>query len=68
MTVEIRPYGDKCNLRCRYCYENPLRDHNLPKGKPDYAKIKTELEKYNTDFTIFGGDPLVIPIEELEDL
>jgi uncharacterized protein len=68
MTVELRPYGDKCNLRCEYCYENPLRDYNLPKGKPDYEEIKRVLKKHDKHFTVFGGDPLVIPLEELEDL
>jgi uncharacterized protein len=68
MTVEIRPYGDKCNLRCKYCYENPLRDYNLPTTPPDWDKIKAELEKQDRHFTVFGGDPLVIPIEELEDI
>jgi uncharacterized protein len=68
MTVEIRPYGDKCNLRCTYCYENPLRDHNLPQGKPDYEKIKGALKKHNAQFTVFGGEPLIVPVDELEEI
>jgi uncharacterized protein len=51
-----------------YCYENPLRDYNLPSTPPDWEKIKRELIKHNRHFTVFGGDPLVIPIEELEDI
>jgi uncharacterized protein len=68
MTVEIRPYGDKCNLRCNYCYENPLRDNNLPTTPPDWEKIKEALRKQDTHFTVFGGDPLVTPIGELEEI
>jgi uncharacterized protein len=68
MTVELRPYGDKCNLRCQYCYENPLRDHNLPEDKPNWESIKTALKGHDKNFTIFGGDPLVIPLEELEEI
>jgi uncharacterized protein len=68
MTVEIRPYGDKCNLRCRYCYENPLRDYNLPSTPPDWKAIKEALIKHDTQFIVFGGEPLVTPIEELEEI
>ena len=68
MTVEIRPYGDKCNLRCRYCYENPLRDHNLPAASPNWEVIREELKKQDTQFIVFGGDPLVTPIKELEEI
>lgn len=67
MTVEIRPYGDKCNLRCKYCYENPLRDHSRP-DKPNYKAIKKALKQHNEMFTVFGGEPLTIPIDELEDI
>jgi uncharacterized protein len=67
VTVEIRPLGDRCNLRCTYCYENPLRDHNLP-GPPDYGKIKRILKEYDSDFTIFGGEPLLLPLPRLEEL
>ncbi|MHA2377072.1 MAG: radical SAM protein, partial [Candidatus Thorarchaeota archaeon] len=56
------------NLRCEYCYENPLRDHNPPQGKPDYDKIKRLVKENGAAFTVFGGEPLVTPIEELEDL
>ena len=68
MTVEIRPLGDRCNLRCQYCYENPLRDYNLPKGKPDWEVIKKRLKQHNTNFTVFGGEPLLVPIKELEEI
>ncbi len=68
MTVEIRPLGDLCNLRCKYCYENPLRDHNLPKGKPDWEIIKKQLKQHNSHFTVFGGEPLLVPIKDLEEI
>jgi uncharacterized protein len=68
MTVEIRPYGDKCNLRCQYCYENPLRDFNLPSTSPDWDAIKKALIEQDRQFIIFGGEPLVTPIEELEEI
>ena len=26
MSIEVRPVGVTCNLRCSYCYEQPVRD------------------------------------------
>lgn len=32
MSVELRPLGVQCNIKCTYCYQNPLRDAgNLPR-------------------------------------
>lgn len=67
MTVELRPLGDKCNLRCSYCYENPLRDHTVPE-KPNWLKIKQAIIDHGCAFTVFGGEPLLIPLKELEEI
>lgn len=67
MTVEASPLGVKCNLRCTYCYENPMRDL-MQYPEPDYALIKEGLLKHKKDFTLFGGEPLLIPLPKLEDL
>lgn len=67
MTVEAQPLGVKCNLRCTYCYENPMRD-NQQYQKPDYDAMIRELKKMGTNFTTFGGEPLLIPIKDLEKL
>jgi uncharacterized protein len=68
MTLELRPLGVKCNLQCLYCYQNPQRDAgNL--GRPyDIDRMKQAVERSNSAFTLFGGEALLIPEEDLEEL
>jgi uncharacterized protein len=67
MTIEVTPIGVQCNLRCEYCYENPMRD-NIKYDKPEWQKIKLGLERQGGSFTVFGGEGLLIPLDELEEL
>ena len=68
MTVEVLPLGVTCNLSCGYCYEHPIRDAGNFDKSYDLVKIKTSIEKHNYRFTIFGGEPLLVPIKDLEEL
>ena len=68
MTVELRPLGVKCNLACHYCYQNPQREAENYKKSYDMNKMKAALLKEGRDFSIFGGEALLVPIEDLEDL
>lgn len=68
MSVELRPLGVQCNIQCQYCYQNPQRDaRNLPR---DYSleRMKSAIEKEGGPFTLFGGEPLLLPTEDLEAL
>lgn len=66
MTLEIRPMGVQCNLRCRYCYQNYERDNHTGAGQiEDLEEFKARLDK---PFTLFGGEPLLTPPDVLEDL
>lgn len=66
MTLEVRPMGVQCNLRCRYCYQNRERDNHTGVGQiEDLAELKNRL---NRAFTLFGGEPLLTPMNDLEDL
>lgn len=61
MSLEIRPHGTECNLNCKYCYQQHYkeqRNFNFDDLKP----------KLNNDFTLFGGDPLVQSLKELEEM
>jgi uncharacterized protein len=29
MSVELRPLGVKCNIRCSYCYQDPQREAGI---------------------------------------
>ena len=68
MSIEVRPLGVKCNIQCQYCYQNPQRDAgNIPTAF-DIPKMKAALERAGASFTIFGGEPLLVPEPVLEEL
>lgn len=71
MSVEVTPLGDACNIQCTYCYQNPLRDagNTKPRGRYDIPAMKAAIEKAGGDgFTLFGGEPLLLPLQDLEEL
>lgn len=73
MSIEVRPLGVSCNIRCHYCYQNPQRDARNVGHRFDVDRMKAEIEKAagetgDRSFTVFGGEPLLVPIEVLEDL
>lgn len=68
MTIELKPLGVKCNLRCAYCYQNPQRDASNIVKPYDLQKMKSAVEKEGGPFSLFGGEPLLLPLEDLEDL
>lgn len=69
MTVEVTPLGVACNLSCTYCYQHPMRDAGNAGAKSyDMEAMKRTLEKTGQPFTVFGGEPLLTPIDDLEEL
>ena len=68
MGVELRPLGVNCNIACQYCYQNPQRDAgNLTKSY-DLDKMKAAVEREGGHFVLFGGEPLMVPEDNLESL
>jgi uncharacterized protein len=68
MSIELRPLGVTCNLSCHYCYQQPQRDagnHHLPY---DLEKMKLEAARIGEPFTLFGGEPLLMPFDDLEHI
>ncbi|MFZ2031039.1 MAG: radical SAM protein [Vitreimonas sp.] len=65
MTVELRPLGVRCNIRCEYCYQNPQRDVGVNQ-RYDIEAMKAAIEKEGGPFTLFGGEPLLLPRRDLE--
>jgi uncharacterized protein len=57
-----------CNIQCQYCYQNPQRDVGALTGSYDLGKIKAALALEGEPFSLFGGEPLLMPIGDLEDL
>ena len=68
MGVEIKPLGAACNLRCRYCYQNPMREAGTPRIPFDLEKVKRAAERHGEPLTLFGGEPLLLPLPGLEEL
>ncbi|MBX9680651.1 MAG: radical SAM protein [Gemmataceae bacterium] len=68
MTVELRPLGVSCNISCQYCYQNPQRAAgNLPHTY-DLERMKAAIEDEGGPFVLFGGEPLLLPEPDLEEL
>jgi uncharacterized protein len=68
MTVEVRPLGVACNLSCHYCYQNPQRDAGNHRMTYDMDRMKAELLRHGRPFSLFGGEPLLMRFEDLEEL
>lgn len=68
MGVEVRPLGVNCNLACQYCYQNPQRDAGNLTRRYDLAAMKEAILAEGQPFILFGGEPLLMAEEDLEDL
>ena len=68
MSVEVRPVGVTCNIQCQYCYQNPQRDAGNVARSYDLVAMKAAIEREGSAFTLFGGEPLMVPEPDLEDL
>lgn len=67
MTVELTPKGVACNLSCTYCYQHPMRDAGNIGNEKDYDmdKMFAALTEEASEFLVFGGEPLLVPLEDL---
>lgn len=68
MSIELRPLGVTCNIHCQYCYQNSQRDAGNIAARYDISKMLQAVEKLGMEFSLFGGEPLLLPIEDLERL
>lgn len=68
MGVEVRPLGVRCNIQCQYCYQNPERDASNQARSYDLDLIKAAVEAEGGPFSMFGGEPLLVPEGDLEEL
>jgi uncharacterized protein len=68
MTAELRPLGVSCNLQCQYCYQNPQRDAGNLLRSYDIDRMKEAIRAEGGPFSPFGGESLMIPIEDLDAL
>ena len=68
MPVELRPLGVVCNIGCHYCYQNPQREAGNHTQKYQLPAMKAAIEAERTSFTLFGGEALMVPEADLEEL
>jgi uncharacterized protein len=68
MSVELRPLGVSCNIGCRYCYQAPMREAGNLRQKYDLEKMKEAVRQAGRPFTLFGGEPLLLNLRDLEHL
>jgi len=66
MTVEYLPVGVKCNLKCTYCYQEPMRDAGNFSVPLNFVRVKDSIIKSGGKFALFGGEPLLATMEHLE--
>lgn len=55
-------------MQCPYCYEEPLRDAGNFSTGYNMEAMKTGLEKAGGRFSLFGGEPLLMPIVDVEEI
>lgn len=69
MTIEIHASGLACNLACDYCYQADMRRmvHNK-RPDLDMAAVKQALRDEGGAFSVFGGEALLTPFDQLEEL
>jgi uncharacterized protein len=69
MSTEVLPMGERCNIRCEYCYQEPIRRAGN-EGHPKYnmEAMKDALKANGQPFSLFGGEPLLVPKKDLEEL
>jgi uncharacterized protein len=68
MGVELRPLGVRCNIQCQYCYQNPQRDAGNLTPSYDLDLMKAAIKAEGGPFALFGGEPLLVPERDLEEL
>lgn len=66
--LELRPLGVHCNIQCQYCYQNPQRDAGHLPETYDIDRMKATILREGGPFALFGGEPLLVPARDLEEL
>src|SRR5262245_15492251 len=66
--LELRPLGVRCNIQCQYCYQNPQRDAGNLTNAYSMERVKPAILAEGAPFALFGGEPLLVPERDLEEL
>lgn len=68
MTIELRPMGVACNLKCTYCYQEPVRQAGNIHTKYNIEAMLAEADRVGQKFNLFGGEALLVPKKDLETI
>jgi uncharacterized protein len=70
MTISVKATV-ACNLNCEYCYEKEFRKTGKLQSwdiKKIKKAMKEEYERTGKTISLHGGEPLVLPKKDLEEL
>lgn len=67
MSVEVAPLGYACHRACTYCYQAHAREASA-QARYDLEAIKARIAAEGRPITLFGGEPLLVPIDDLEEI
>ena len=70
MSIEIRPVGVTCNLRCDYCYEEKARETSGRSYRYNREAVLASIDKLKPGefWSLFGGEALILNMTDLEEL
>lgn len=68
MSVEVRPIGEKCNIKCVYCYQEGIRAAGNVESRYSVDAMIDRLERIGEPFVLFGGEIMMVPDRDLERL
>jgi len=61
-----------CNFRCEYCYQRMLREKKIDRKEWDLEAVKNTIKNISNSskeqIVLHGGEPLTLPIEQIEEL
>lgn len=68
MSIEYLAPGIKCDLKCKYCYQDPMRDVGNITTPTNWMAVKARLDSLGQSFTLFGGEALLTPKAHMEEV
>lgn len=72
INIVMKPVGDRCNLRCKYCYTDSVQYCGEPISVDEVKKFIMKLETDNRfqhiKFTWHGGEPLLWGVDKYNEI
>jgi uncharacterized protein len=68
MSIEVLPFGTRCNIGCAYCYQESTRGGPASAVTYDKETLLAMLRRIDGHWILFGGEPLLVPLADLEEM